>query len=44
VLKRLGDAPFYVGDANLANLLSKAYLIAGRQARRKALGEEESKG
>jgi len=44
VLKRLGDAPFYVGDANLANLLSKAYLIAGRQARRKALGEEERKG
>jgi len=44
VLKRLGDAPFYVGDVNLANLLSKAYLIAGRQARRKALGEEESKG
>ncbi|MDM7912080.1 MAG: SWIM zinc finger family protein [Methanotrichaceae archaeon] len=43
VLKRLGNAPFFVGDENMATLLSKAYLIAGREARRKALGEAEIK-
>ena len=41
VLKRLGDSPFFIGDSNMATLLSKAYLIAGREARRKALGEAE---
>jgi uncharacterized Zn finger protein len=44
VLKRLGDSPFSIGDENMATLLSKAYLIAGREARRKALGEAENKG
>ena len=43
VLKRLGDSPFFIGDENMATLLSKAYLIAGREARRKALGEAEIK-
>lgn len=43
VLKRLGDSPFSIGDANMATLLSKAYLIAGREGRRKALGETKTK-
>jgi uncharacterized Zn finger protein len=43
VLKRLGDAPFFIGDANMATLLSRAYLIAGRETQRKALGDEEIK-
>jgi uncharacterized Zn finger protein len=41
VLKRLGDSPFSIGDANMTTLLSKAYLVAGQEARRKALGEAE---
>ncbi len=32
VLKRLGDAPFSIGDANLATFLPRAYEIAGRAA------------
>jgi uncharacterized Zn finger protein len=44
VLKRLGDAPFSVGDSNLATLLSKAYLVASLEAQRKALGGAESRG
>jgi len=40
VLKRLGDAPFSVGKANLTSLLSRAYETAGRAALQKAAGEE----
>lgn len=43
VLKRLGDAPFVIGSSNMATLLSNAYLIAGREARRKAFGEAETR-
>jgi uncharacterized Zn finger protein len=43
VLKRLGDAPFSIGDVNMATLLSKAYLIASREALRKTLGEAETR-
>ncbi len=32
VLKRLGDAPFSIGDANLAAFLPRAYEVAGRAA------------
>ncbi|HII07526.1 MAG TPA: hypothetical protein HA349_09505 [Methanotrichaceae archaeon] len=32
VLKRLGDAPFSIGDANLASFLPRAYEVAGRAA------------
>jgi len=39
VLRRLGDAPFSIGKANLATLLPKAYEVAGRAARQKASGE-----
>ncbi len=39
VLRRLGDAPFSIGKANLASFLPKAYEIAGRAARQKASGE-----
>ena len=38
VMKRLGDSPF-IGKANLASVLSKAYRIAGRAALQKAAGE-----
>ncbi len=44
VLKRLGDAPFSLGKANLTALLSKAYGIAGRAALQKAAGEAENRG
>jgi len=44
VLKRLGDAPFSLGSANLAALLAKAYGIAGRAALQKAAGEAENRG
>ncbi len=45
ILKRLGDAPFYVGKVNLVSLLSKAYEVASREALQKAEGgvEEEPK-
>jgi len=36
VLKRLGDSPFAVGRSNLAELLSKAYLIASKAALERA--------
>ena len=39
VLKRLGDAPFSVGKANLVSLLSKAYEVASSRALQKASGE-----
>jgi hypothetical protein len=42
-LKRLGDAPFSLGKANLTVLLSKAYGIAGRAALQKAAGEAENR-
>lgn len=41
VMKRLGDSPFFIGKANLASVLSKAYRIAGRAALQKASGETE---
>jgi len=44
VLKRLGNAPFSIGNVNLATLLSKAYVIAGRAALQKASGEAENEG
>jgi uncharacterized Zn finger protein len=43
VLKRLGDAPFSLGNANLAALLAKAYWIASRAALQKAAGEAENR-
>ena len=39
VLRRLGDAPFSIGKANLVTYLPKAYEVAGRAARQKASGE-----
>jgi uncharacterized Zn finger protein len=36
VLKRLGDAPFSIGDANLASFLPRAYEVAGLAALEKA--------
>jgi uncharacterized Zn finger protein len=36
VLKRLGDAPFSIGDTNLASLLPRAYEVAGHAALEKA--------
>jgi uncharacterized Zn finger protein len=39
ILKRLGDAPFYVGKANLTSLLSKAYEVASSAALQKAFEE-----
>lgn len=42
VLKRLGDAPILIGQANLAFFLKKAYVIAGQAALQKvARGSEE---
>lgn len=41
VLKRLGEAPISIGQANLAALLTKAYRIAGRAALQKAARESE---
>lgn len=32
ILKRLGDAPFSIGDSNLASFLPRAYEFAGRAA------------
>jgi uncharacterized Zn finger protein len=43
ILKRLGDAPFSIGEINLAILLSKAYWLAGWAALQRAYGEEEDK-
>ena len=43
ILKRLGDAPFSIGEINLATLLSKAYWLAGWAALQRAYGEEEDK-
>jgi uncharacterized Zn finger protein len=44
VLKRLGNSPFSIGNVNLATLLSKAYVIAGRAALQKVSGEAENEG
>ncbi|NOR77640.1 MAG: hypothetical protein GQ523_04285 [Methanophagales archaeon] len=41
ILKRLGDAPFAIGKANLASLLAKAYEVASSAALQKAAGESE---
>jgi uncharacterized Zn finger protein len=42
VLKRLGDAPILIGQANLAFFLKKAYSIAGQASLQKvAIGSEE---
>ena len=43
VLKRLGQAPFYIAGVNLAALLPKAYEKAGKAALQRATGETESK-
>lgn len=43
VLKRLGQAPFYIGGVNLAELLPKAYEAAGKAALLRATGETVSK-
>ncbi len=40
VLKRLGDAPFYIGKSNLAALLAAAYGIAGKGALERATEDE----
>jgi|GEM_PF-4549178 len=32
ILKRLGDAPYVVGEDNISALLAKAYEVAGRRA------------
>ncbi len=42
VLKRLGQAPFYIAGVNLAALLPKAYEKAGKAALLRATGETES--
>jgi len=42
VLRRLGDAPFFIGKDNIAALLSKAYTVAGVAALQRASGEAES--
>lgn len=36
VIKRLGDAPFSIGDANISAFLLRAYEVAGRAALEKA--------
>ena len=36
VLKRLGDAPIFIGETNLAACLPEAYEVAGRAALQKA--------
>jgi uncharacterized Zn finger protein len=41
VLKRLGDAPYFIGKTKMASLLSKAYRIASRAALQKAAGDTE---
>lgn len=41
VLKRLGEAPISIGRANLADLLIKAYAVAGRAALDKAASGNE---
>ncbi len=32
ILKRLGDAPYVVGEENISALLAEAYEVAGRKA------------
>jgi hypothetical protein len=44
VLRRLGHAPFSIGDTNLAGLLSKAYGAASRAALQKAFSEIDGRG
>ena len=39
VLRRLGDAPFFVGKYNIAALLSRAYTVASVAALQRASGE-----
>jgi len=41
VLRRLGDAPFFISKDNIAALLSKAYTVAGVAALQRASGEAE---
>lgn len=40
ILRRLGNAPFYVGKVNIASLLSKAYEVSCSAALQKASGEQ----
>ena len=44
VLRRLGDAPFFISKDNIAALLSKAYTVAGIAALQRASGEVEGTG
>ena len=39
ILKRLGDAPYSIGDKNIATLLAKAYTVVEEAALRKATEE-----
>jgi len=39
ILKRLGQAPFTIGNKNLNLLLAKAYAITGKAALKKAFEE-----
>jgi len=41
VLRRLGDAPFFISKYNIAALLSRAYTVAGIAALQRASGEAE---
>jgi len=41
ILKRLGDAPFSIGEENISALLAKAYGMAGRRALQMLSGESE---
>jgi len=44
VLRRLGDAPFFISKDNIAALLSRAYTVAGSAALQRASGEGDGAG
>ncbi|MEA1895665.1 MAG: SWIM zinc finger family protein [Euryarchaeota archaeon] len=44
VLRRLGDAPFFISKYNIAALLSRGYAVAGVAALQRASGETEERG
>jgi len=41
ILKRLGDAPYVIGEDNISALLAKAYEVAGRRALQMASSESD---
>jgi uncharacterized Zn finger protein len=41
ILKRLGDAPYAIGEDNISALLAKAYEMAGRRALQMVSGESD---